>query len=353
MKTLGFVGTAKNTGKTTTALHMLKLAALAGYRIALTSIGFDGENIDHITGLPKPRYYAEPGMVIATALCCLGYGTAQYKEITPTGIRTILGDVVIATVAEPGNVVLAGPNRRVDLKPMLNLLSDMGIELTFLDGALNRLAAMTLADGIILSTGAAFNENIEILTDHIAAMEALFLYSAFTGKIPENNACIQFFPDNKKNQMLPIGSVLNEGTLKQIGEWCEEDGLGDIFIPGVFSPHLFKQIAERYAFNFKGKSLIFSSPLNLLSSGSPEIWQSCFSNLHKKGTEIKYLIPIPLRFITVNPFFPKYLQKTATYSAEFVDKKLLLQQTRHKILRTPVVDILQLPHPDLLTICQL
>jgi hypothetical protein len=129
--------------------------------------------------------------------------------------------------------------------------------------------------------------------------------------------------------------------------------VGDIFIPGVFSPHLFKQIAERYAFNFKGKGLIFSNPLNLLSSGSPEIWQSCFSNLRKNGTEIQYLSPTPLRFITVNPFFPKYMQKTATYSAEFVDKKLLLQQAQYKILRTPVVDILQPPHPDLLTLCKL
>jgi len=353
MKILGFVGTAKNTGKTTAALHMLKLASAANYRIALTSIGFDGENIDHITGLPKPRYYAKPGMVIATAQCCLDYGTAQYKDITSIGIRTILGDIVIATVTEAGNVVLAGPNRRVDLQPLLNRLVDMEIDLTFLDGALNRLAAMTLADGIILSTGAAFNEDIKILTDHISAMEALFLHSQYSGKMPENEVCIQFLQNNKTIQILSTGSVLDENTLQKIEEWCEEDEVGDIFIPGVFSPHLFKQMAERYAFKFKGKGFIFASPLNLLSSGSPEIWQSCFSDLRKNGTEIRYLISTPLRFITVNPFFPKYLQKTATYSAEYVDKKLLLQLTQNKIQKTPVVDIMQPPHPGLLSLCQL
>ena len=126
MKTIGFVGTAKNTGKTTAALHVLNLVSEAGIVTALTSIGYDGENTDHITGLPKPRYYAEKGMLVATAEPCLRYGSATMTVPVHTGLHTILGEIVIATVAEPGYVVLAGPNRRVDIRFLLNMLDGDG-----------------------------------------------------------------------------------------------------------------------------------------------------------------------------------------------------------------------------------
>jgi len=60
-----------------------------------------------------------------------------------------------------------------------------------------------------------------------------------------------------------------------------------------------------------------------------------------------------LHFMTVNPFYPRYLQKTGNYVAEFVDKVELLQAVRSVIQDTLVVDILQPPHPDLLVQCGL
>src|SRR5947207_9798332 len=66
---------AKNVGKTTTTNHLL--ATLLGeqlYRadeLALTSLGLDGEAIDALTGLPKPRYVPEAGMLVATTAALL------------------------------------------------------------------------------------------------------------------------------------------------------------------------------------------------------------------------------------------------------------------------------------------
>ena len=54
--------------------------------------------------------------------------------------------------------------------------------------------------------------------------------------------------------------------------------------------------------------------------------------------------------MTVNPFYPRYLQKTGKYTAAFVDKVILLQSVRQFVQHTSVVDILQPPLPDLLEI---
>lgn len=351
MKTLGFVGTAKNTGKTTTALHMLGLLSNAGYRIGLTSIGYDGENTDHITGLPKPHYHAFPGMTVATAEKCLEFGSARYSQLEPTGLRTILGEIVVATVAEAGDVVLAGPNRRADLRPLIRMLSGRGIDITLLDGALNRMAAMVEADGMILSTGAAFDERIETITDHAAAMEALFHYPQAGPFQGGETRSLRYLNHAGILNSLPLGSVMDEETLREVSGWMKSGTGGRLVVPGVFAPLLFQRLVEESGDHLAGQQIVFASPLNLLATGQPELWRACFDRLSGLGTGVAYLDPIPLHFMTVNPFYPKYLQKTASYVAQFVDKIDLLDSARRKISRTPVVDILQPPHPDLLSIC--
>ena len=353
MKTLGFVGTAKNTGKTTTALHILDLVNAAGIGAALTSIGYDGENTDHVTGLPKPRYFAGQGIIIATARRCLDFGTARYTDVQPTGLKTILGEIVIATVAEAGYVVLAGPNRKTDIHTLLGYLKSQAVELTMLDGALNRLAAMVLADGMVLSTGAAFDERVEVVASHAAAMESLFHYPQYNFADYTDARVVSYNSPNAQTCQLKISSVLEESALQQLAGWLTPEETGTCLIPGVFSPQLFQQLVVEHPARLGGKTFVFTSPLNLLAAGSPQTWQASFAHLDQLGARIAYLTPIPLHFLTVNPFYPQYLQKTGQYEAAYVDKHALLRQTRAAIRTTPVIDILQPPHPDLLALCSL
>ncbi|MBA7549071.1 hypothetical protein ES705_41544 [subsurface metagenome] len=58
-KVLGILGTAKNTGKTTTTSTLLKIANNRNLSVGITSIGYDGEDVDNITGLPKPRIFTK------------------------------------------------------------------------------------------------------------------------------------------------------------------------------------------------------------------------------------------------------------------------------------------------------
>lgn len=351
MRTLGFAGAAKNTGKTTAALHLLGLAQAAGKRCALTSAGYDGEDFDQVTGLPKPRYYAETGMLVATAERCLQASSAQFSGIQPTGLTTILGEVLLAQISQPGEVILAGPNRQTDVSALLRQLASRGADLVILDGALNRAAALAPADGLVFSTGAAFDERIEVIARHAAAVEALFLQPGTHSSIGAS-AHILFQDAQGRRETHPLSSVLEEAVMAQVAAWFEPGKGGQCWIPGAFSPALFAKMLQCHAPQLAGGRFIFTSPLHLLASGSPLTWQTCLDQLSNLGASLEFLSAKRLYLLTVNPFYPYYAQKSGHYSPAYVDKIALLEACRASVRGTPVVDILSPPHPDLLALCE-
>lgn len=352
MKSIGFVGTAKNTGKTTTALHVLAQARAAGLPTALTSIGFDGESLDHITGLPKPRYWVEPGDWVASAQTCLQGSTARFDTILPTGLSTILGEVQLARAASAGYALLAGPNRRVDLQQLLAQIRGLDVAVTLVDGALNRLAALTAADGVVLSTGAAFNEQIAGLATHAAALEGLFHLPEYAAPAALDAGRVALVDAAGRVQYLQGGSVLDGGTARQIADWLAVHPSGTCLTPGVFDPHLFTYLLGQVP-NLQGACFVFGSPLHLLASGSPLDWQISLAEWSARGGRAACLRPARLYFMTVNPFYPHYLQKTGQYTPAYVDKTELLQACRRLIHATPVLDMFQPPLPDVLKLCGL
>jgi hypothetical protein len=84
IKRLSLIGLSKNVGKTTTTNHLLEtLVAERSYRVdelALTSLGLDGEAVDALTGLPKPRYIPQEGLLVATTVDLLREGEARGIE---------------------------------------------------------------------------------------------------------------------------------------------------------------------------------------------------------------------------------------------------------------------------------
>ena len=113
--TLGVAGSAKNTGKTTTIKSLLESFGKRRKRIGLTSIGFDGENIDNISGLPKPRLYLEKGVFVAVSEKCISASSADIKIITAMDMVTPLGKLVCGQVNKAGLLIIAGPNQRQHL----------------------------------------------------------------------------------------------------------------------------------------------------------------------------------------------------------------------------------------------
>ncbi|HHX29219.1 MAG TPA: hypothetical protein GX716_09465, partial [Firmicutes bacterium] len=145
--TLGIAGTAKNTGKTTTLQAVVRFLRERRTGVFLTSIGYDGEDVDTVTGLPKPKVIVEEGDTVATALPLFRSSPARFAGLQPTGVDCALGPVYSGTAVSPGRVVLAGP---VSTKDVASVIKGAPADKTvLLDGAFSRLAPMVLADALI------------------------------------------------------------------------------------------------------------------------------------------------------------------------------------------------------------
>src|ERR1700694_863913 len=155
IRQLSLIGLAKNVGKTTATNSLLQALLderlYAASELALTSLGLDGEATDAMTGLPKPRYVPQAGLLVATTNELLRQAEsegARFERLQQLPGRTALGPVFLARVTRPGRVVIAGPTLLRDLRVTLDQFGASGAKLGIIDGAINRLgaAAPTITD---------------------------------------------------------------------------------------------------------------------------------------------------------------------------------------------------------------
>ena len=158
---LSLIGLSKNVGKTTTTNHLLEtLIGEKYYRsdeLALTSLGLDGETTDALTGLPKPRYIPQTGLLVATTaelLLKVESEGAQVERLLQLPGRTALGSVILARILRPGRLIIAGPTLLHDLRNAIDQLERLGTRLSIVDSAINRIGAAApirlIAPSIIL-----------------------------------------------------------------------------------------------------------------------------------------------------------------------------------------------------------
>ncbi|MBQ9392445.1 MAG: hypothetical protein IJU18_00445 [Oscillospiraceae bacterium] len=170
VRTLSLVGMCKNAGKTT-VLNWLLHHAGRGRVLGLTSIGRDGESTDVVTGTEKPGIFVPEGTLIATARDMLRLGDVTMEVLETTGIPTPLGEVVVVRARSDGYVQLAGPSITAQLHALSDLFFELGAEQVIIDGALGRksLGARSVAEGIVLATGASYHMSMEQVVADTAA----------------------------------------------------------------------------------------------------------------------------------------------------------------------------------------
>src|ERR1700759_741314 len=97
VRTLALVGLAKNTGKTETLAALLREHAAAHRPVGVTSIGRDGEQHDVIDArIEKPRVQLQAGDPVAATSAARRASGRGHEQLSRTGIRTPLGEVVLA-----------------------------------------------------------------------------------------------------------------------------------------------------------------------------------------------------------------------------------------------------------------
>ncbi len=198
------MGLEKNTGKTECLKYVLKRMPVDSRRIAVTSIGIDGETVDQVTRTQKPEIVLPQGMFFATSEAHYRQRRLVSELMDVSDENTSLGRVVTAKALTTGKVLLSGPPSATGLIRWMTQMQRLGIDLTIIDGALSRLssASPAVSQSMILATGAAYSANINTLVQKTAFIVQLI-------NLP--------LADEEKRNLF--------GTLEQGSWWLDADGV--------------------------------------------------------------------------------------------------------------------------------
>lgn len=299
-KTLSIIGLEKNTGKTTTLNFIIK--ALKNKKLAITSIGRDGEEKDVVTFTHKPRIYVKAGTLVATAKSMLLKSDATIKIIEVMDISTPLGNIVIAESITSGFLEIAGPSTKEQIKAVIDKLKECGAEFTIVDGALSRksFAAPAVTEAVVLCIGAAFSHNIFRLIDETENLISLFSIDKADLK------AIELYKRTMKETRVAFvyeDCIKKSSANTSIDAYKEvissySDTLKYVFIKGIVTDKFMTEILNS---NFKIKKAAF------VVEDATKIFmkRSTYDRVALKGGTIKAVDNINLTGISVNPWSPE------------------------------------------------
>ena len=167
---LSIVGLEKNTGKTECLKYVLDRLPVQSKRIAVTSIGIDGETVDQVTRTQKPEIALREGMYFGTSELHDRQRRLVSELIDVSDESTSLGRVVTPRALTGGKILLSGPSSASSLRRWMSEMHRMDIDLVIIDGALSRMssASPAVSQSMILATGAAYSANISTLVSKTA-----------------------------------------------------------------------------------------------------------------------------------------------------------------------------------------
>lgn len=255
-KSCSIVGLEKNTGKTECFNYVMQRLPLDKIRVAVSSIGIDGETTDQVTKTAKPEIFLREGVYFGTSEkhYLTKMLTSELLEISDE--NTSLGNIVIGKALTPGKLLLSGPSSTNGLRRWMNEMQKYDIDLTIIDGALSRLslASPAVSESMILATGAAYSANINTLvqkTAFVVQMINLELTSQenYDTFIDINNGvwAIDFDADNdfeKKLVDLKVASSLSININTDGLKKCKT-----LYVSGALTDNFVNHIRQNKIFN--------------------------------------------------------------------------------------------------------
>ena len=201
------VGMEKNTGKTVTLNYLLQHLPRE-HRVAVTSIGLDGETKDQVTGTKKPEILLYSGTIFATSEKHYRQRLLRSEVMDVSDESTALGRLVTARVLQEGKIMLSGLGHTAGLKRWMDWVKDY-VDLIIVDGALSRksLASPSITETAILATGAACSTNMDTLvrkTKHVVELMQIPLWQA-----PPDST------DNADEEIIELVGSVTDHTLEQ------------------------------------------------------------------------------------------------------------------------------------------
>jgi hypothetical protein len=332
MQRLALVGLAKNTGKTETLAAILRELAKRDTPVGVTSIGRDGEEHDVIDArISKPRIILQAGSLVASTDALVRASGLAHERLAQTGVRTPLGEVVIARLAEQGAVEVAGPSAAEDLRTISDAMIGFGAEIVMIDGSIDRRAASspTVADGLVMATGAVLSEEIEAVV--AATKDAVELV-----RLPAvGGAPASASTDGSEEIMLGRSLVLGAEPAEIAALLREHPSASTFNIEGALSERFLEGLlSARRERAGRELRIIVGDPTKVFLTRRGPDWY------RRQGLAIEVLQMIRLQAITVNPVAPQ--------SHRF-ESKQLRELIEAAIADVPVIDVLD---PDYLALAK-
>ena len=321
---LSIVGLEKNTGKAESLKYILDRLPVQNKRIAVTSIGIDGETVDQVTRTQKPEIVLREGMYFGTSEMHYRQRRLVSELIDVSDENTSLGRVVTARAHTTGKILLSGPSSASSLKRWMGEMRRQDIDLVIIDGALSRMssASPAVSQSMILATGAAYSANLSTLvskTAHVVDLVNLELTSE----------------DNIK-RLLPLergvwfidgdGNLHSLEALSSLSKDIRFDGMDDcktLYVAGALVDGFLEKVR-------KNKSL---KQVELVVRDFTKIFVTPqqFRLFIKSGGRIRVMQKSKLIAVTVNPTSP---------SGYVLDSEALCNRLSEAIMH-PVNDLLK------------
>jgi hypothetical protein len=317
---LALVGLAKNTGKTETLTAILAEHAAAGRRVGVTSIGRDGEEHDVIDArIEKPRVHLAQGDFVASTGALLRASGVTHERLMKTGVRTPLGEVIIARLSQAGTVEVAGPSAAVDVRAVSDEMAKLGAEQVLIDGAIDRRAASSpaVADGLVMATGAILGQDIaQVVAVTADAIDLVEL------PLADDTAA-----DGEEERVALERRLVLSGEASEIATMLREHPRADtLLVDGALSERFLEGLlAARRERAGRELRIVAGDPTKVFLSRRGPQWY------RRQGVAIEVLETIELKAITVNPVAPQ--------SHRFESRQLreLIEEVAGEV---PVVDVL-------------
>ena len=205
-RTISIIGMAKNAGKTTTLNYLIRFLNRQKCKLALTSIGRDGESVDVVTKTEKPQIFVFKDTIIATAEKLLPLCDITKEIFATTDINTPFGKVVMARALSDGFVQLGGPSITTQIA---DLIKNLPADKVLVDGAISRktLANPSVTEATILCTGASFSQSMQKTIDETRHIVNMFTLPRF-----DDSKCIHLegaVSDTRLNDIIMTNKDLN------------------------------------------------------------------------------------------------------------------------------------------------
>jgi hypothetical protein len=329
---IGVLGLAKNTGKTVAVGTLIRELGYSGRRIGITSIGRDGEEVDAINSeIRKPRVYCPPGTLVATTEPLLRRSQIPHRILVDTGIRTPLGQVVVAGLRSGGELEIAGPSSALGLRAVSEEMLARGVDAVVVDGSIDRraVAGPLVSDAVVFATGAVLGQAIE---DVAAATARAFGWASVPVtedmRIRELGAaaprCTLLVQGDEVRELPPTFALTVEpGDVRSLlrGSSDEEP----VMLVGGVLP---ERLLEALAFQRRGNPVrvVAADPTMVFTKSKTIGWY------RRKGVAIEVLRSARLGAVTVNPTLPPSLR----LNSELL-RKAIREHLRHQV---PIMDVL-------------